>query len=300
MNGIYDLYKNKVPASMRLYAETMLPWNKKGAIDESYFSQDFLNDLRTQVWDKYEFGEKYKPDFTRSGQIDEYGQRTASTDTLTGYPATYNTLGTYSYDIVPPMAPAFDPAMINITDKYDWEPHYGTIPDWNFTGFIGEDREGVKGKDVDLNMMREYLMNLPKQGEGGVSTLGSGLELLGNYFGPRSSEDEGIDINLKIPFDRQKYLKRKRDKEATRTGIRQVWAAQKIKAAEEKAKADAIAYEIGFSGQGAQGGGGGANIGGGQQTSRGPVGGAVTHAQAREARGGMSGWGLARGGLASL
>ena len=282
---------------MRLYAETMLPWNKKGAIDESYFNQDFLNDLRTQVWDKYEFGEKYKPDFTRSGQIDEYGQRTASTDTLTGYPSTYNTLGTYSYDIVPPMAPAFDPAMINITDKYDWEPHYGTIPDWNFTGFIGEDREGVKGKDVDLNMMREYLMNLPKMSEeGGVSTLGSGLELLGNYFGPRSSEDEGIDINLKIPFDRRKYLKRKRDKEATRTGIRQVRAAQKIRAAEEKAKA----YETGFSGQGAQGGGGGDNIGGGQQTSRGPIGGAVTHAQAREARGDLGGWGLARGGLASL
>jgi len=218
MNGIYDLYKNKVPASMRLYAETMLPWNKKGAIDESYFSQDFLDDIRTQVWDKYALGEKHDTlDFlTRSGQVDEFGQRSAGMDTLTGYPPTYNALGTYSYDIVPPMAPAFDPTMINITDKYDWEPHYGTIPAWDFTGFVGENREGVKGKDVDLNMIKEYLMNLPKRGKGGVSTLGSGLELLGNYLGPRKSEDEGIDINLKIPFDMQKFLAHKKEKEAIR------------------------------------------------------------------------------------
>ncbi len=73
-------------------------------------------------------------------------------------------------------------------------------------------------------------------------------------------------------------------------------AAQKA----QQAAAAAAAASSPYSGQGAQGGGGGSNIGGGQQTSRGPVGGAVTHSQARDARGGMSGWGLSRGGLASL
>ena len=44
------------------------------------------------------------------------------------------------------------------------------------------------------------------------------------------------------------------------------------------------------------GGGGGTSIGGGQQTSKGIAGGQVSHAAAKEARGGMSGWGLAQGG----
>jgi hypothetical protein len=48
------------------------------------------------------------------------------------------------------------------------------------------------------------------------------------------------------------------------------------------------------------GGGGGTSIGGGQQTSSGIAGGAVSHGAAKEARGGMSGWGLAQGGRAGL
>jgi len=48
------------------------------------------------------------------------------------------------------------------------------------------------------------------------------------------------------------------------------------------------------------GGGGGTSIGGGQQTSKGIAGGAVSHSAAKEARGGMSGWGLAEGGPAGL
>jgi len=97
------------------------------------------------------------------------------------------------------------------------------------------------------------------------------------------------------------------DRRATEQGIAQVAMQKRIQeeerqraAAKTKAAAAAAAASSPYSGQGAQGGGGGSNIGGGQQTSRGPVGGSVTHSQARDARGGMSGWGLSRGGLASL
>ena len=78
--------------------------------------------------------------------------------------------------------------------------------------------------------------------------------------------------------------------------IRQAEAAE---AAKQKAAADAAAAAAKrqYSGQGAQGGGGGTNIGGGQQTSSGIAGGRISHSAAKAARGSMSGWGLADGGL---
>ena len=48
------------------------------------------------------------------------------------------------------------------------------------------------------------------------------------------------------------------------------------------------------------GGSGGTSIGGGQQTSSGIAGGAISHSAAKEARGDMSGWGLAEGGRLGL
>ena len=68
-------------------------------------------------------------------------------------------------------------------------------------------------------------------------------------------------------------------------------------AAEAKADAAAVAAKTKYSGQGAQGGGGGANIRGGQQTSSGIAGGAISHSSAKAARGDYEGWGLADGGL---
>jgi len=76
--------------------------------------------------------------------------------------------------------------------------------------------------------------------------------------------------------------------------IRQAEAAEAKKAADAKA---AAAAKRQYSGQGAQGGGGGTNIGGGQQTSSGIAGGRISHSAAKAARGSMSGWGLADGGL---
>jgi hypothetical protein len=132
------------------------------------------------------------------------------------------------------------------------------------------------------------------------------------WSGLTSADKQAIGFG-KNPFEDTRaagrWHKMQRDKRATEQGIAQVAMRKRIQEEEKqraaaKAKAAAAAAAAAasspYSGQGAQGGGGGSNIGGGQQTSRGPVGGSVTHSQARDARGGMSGWGLSRGGLASL
>ena len=97
-------------------------------------------------------------------------------------------------------------------------------------------------------------------------------------------------------FKQQQLMNRR--KQDMQQRIRQAEAAE---AAKQKAAADAAAAAAAtkkqYSGQGAQGGGGGTNIGGGQQTSSGIAGGKISHGAAKAARGNMSGWGLADGGL---
>ena len=102
--------------------------------------------------------------------------------------------------------------------------------------------------------------------------------------------------NPKIQRFKQQQLMNRR-KQNMQQRIRQAEAAE---AAKQKAAADAAAAAAAkrqYSGQGAQGGGGGTNIGGGQQTSSGIAGGKISHGAAKAARGNMSGWGLADGGL---
>ena len=101
--------------------------------------------------------------------------------------------------------------------------------------------------------------------------------------------------NPKIQRFKQQQLMNRR-KQQMQQRIRQAEAAE---AAKQKAAAEAAAAAAKrqYSGQGAQGGGGGTNIGGGQQTSSGIAGGRISHSAAKAARGSMSGWGLADGGL---
>ena len=101
-------------------------------------------------------------------------------------------------------------------------------------------------------------------------------------------------FNPQTRFKQQQLMNKK--KQDMQQRIRE---AEAKAAADAKAKADAAAAAAKkqYSGQGAQGGGGGTNIGGGQQTSSGIAGGAISHSAARAARGNMSGWGLADGGL---
>jgi len=99
-----------------------------------------------------------------------------------------------------PTAPAFDNASIDIIDRYDWNPGYGTVGD--FTGYIGRGfgEEGtedyVEGKDVDLDMLKRFAINAFKKRKLNKS---EALELVGNYLGPKQSKGEGKDIKINIP-----------------------------------------------------------------------------------------------------
>ena len=224
MAGLLDI----IPPEYKLYAGTMLPGNKTGTIDESYFNQDFKDQLKDQVLNKMDWGmemEGYKypkafPSGTvRKGQIFPRDYRTEKNPqgyvapqygkgrtNPTGYSSVFNTLGTYDYKYNMPTAPAFDNASIDITDRYNWNPNYGTAG--NFTGYIGRgygrelDEDYVEGADVDLKMLREYIFNQIKNKK---LNIGQGLELLGNYLGPRASEGKGKDIKINIPV-KKKYV----------------------------------------------------------------------------------------------
>ena len=129
-------------------------------------------------------------------------------------------------------------------------------------------------------------ISIPGRMAGVLSPLASrfGYEVTGSGF--KSLADKR--------FKQQQIMNRR--KQDMQQRIRQAEAAE---AAKKKAAADAAAAAAKkqYSGQGAQGGGGGSNIGGGQQTSSGIAGGAISHGAAKAARGSMSGWGLADGGL---
>ena len=232
MAGIKDLI-TQIPPEYRLYLQTMLPGQKTGTIDESYFSKDFKDQLKDQVLSKIEMGlgfdsppvydESMRFMFpygtVRKGTILPQDYRTAAnpagtTDpkyykgergsSPTGYSSPFNTLGTYQYEYKMPTAPAFDNAAIVVTDKYDWNPTYGTVPAQNFTGYIdkgfGEkgDEDYVEGSDVDAKMLFEFVKNQIKNKE--LDTA-SALELIGNYLGPKESKGEGKDIKITIPVD---------------------------------------------------------------------------------------------------
>jgi hypothetical protein len=182
--GLANFIKNNIAPEYRLYTRTMVPGLKTGRLDEEYFPDDFKLDLRQQALDKYtRTGEL-------SGMVNEADQHMSrgEINKLTKFPSTYATLGTYSYQI--------DPKTLNvkITDKYDWNPAYGT--QGNFTGFVGNQPE-KGGRDVDASMLKDYVVNSLKEG----IDFPSGLELLGNLLGPRSSKGEGVDIDINIPTE---------------------------------------------------------------------------------------------------
>ena len=108
---------------------------------------------------------------------------------LTGYSSPFNTLGTYQYEYKMPTAPAFDNAAIVVTDKYDWNPMYGTVPEQNFTGYIGEGFGDVEGSDVDAKMLFEFVKNL----------------IMIHTFCSLKSSFLGFNITTENPFFNQKH-----------------------------------------------------------------------------------------------
>tara|TARA_R100001198_G_C5069915_1_gene116603 strand:- start:44 stop:565 length:522 start_codon:yes stop_codon:yes gene_type:complete len=85
-------------------------------------------------------------------------------------------------------------AMINITDRYDWNPDYGD------EGYVGEG-----GTDVTTPMLLNQLYRqliLGTKARGGFDAANT-LEMLGNYFGQRESEGEGRDVKFSFPVTQE-------------------------------------------------------------------------------------------------
>jgi hypothetical protein len=186
-----NLIKENIPPEYRLYAKSILPGGKKGDVDESYFKEDFKQDLRQQALTKFkETGElkgsigeldtHYRSGAKKYGQGEKY-----PINKLIGLPSTYASLGSYNYEIDP------NTLDVKVEDTYDWNPAYGKNPNGK-TGWVGN----KKGKDVNAGMLKNYLMEAIKTGE---IDKGDALELIGNYFGPKASRGEGINVDIDIP-----------------------------------------------------------------------------------------------------
>ena len=178
-----DLVKEKIPAEYRLYAKSILPGGESGKVGSDYFTGDFKQELRKQALDKYKRTGKLRGTV---GEVDQH-RGDPTINKLIGFPSTYASLGTYTYDIDPKTLD------VKITDRYDWNPAYGKqkIADTEVIGWIGD----KKGKDVDLPMLKDFAVSAVKEGW----SPSSALELIGNYFGGKASEGKGFDVDIDIP-----------------------------------------------------------------------------------------------------
>ena len=194
----------------RLYLESMLPWMNEKPIGKEYFTDAMIDQLQRQVASEHErtgetsgliteVGGETVPSyfFDAEGNPLEEEKRvgpdlepgTMAHASVMGDPMTlWNTLGSYRYNINRPSAPAFDPATIDITDRYNWNPEYDQYG-WSM------DRE--KRGDVTTPMMLKGIYNTFGSGP---NFLGNTIEMLGNYMGHRESEGKGRDVNINIPF----------------------------------------------------------------------------------------------------
>jgi len=196
-----------LPSDYRLYLESMMPSMNEKPIGDEYFTDEMRDQIKDQVLYKYSVGENIRdmnppgtqnlPDFSK-GLISESDYDTERNpmgtndpSSLTGFNQLFNTLGSYQYEMVPDDKGG---AMINITDRYDWNPDYGD------EGYVGEG-----GTDVTTPMLLNQLYRqliLGTKARGGFDAANT-LEMLGNYFGQRESEGEGRDVKFSFPVTQE-------------------------------------------------------------------------------------------------
>jgi len=189
--GIGTLVKEKIPPEYRLYAKSILPGGESGKVGSDYFPESFKRELRAQALDKYKRTGKLTGQVGETDQGRSYRKGEATLNKLLQFPSTYASLGTYTYDIDPKTMD------VRITDKYDWNPDYGTrkIGGEEMTGWHKPTRS-FKGKDVDLGMFKQLAKESWKNKSIDKANL---LEMVGNYFGGKESEGKGFDVNIDIP-----------------------------------------------------------------------------------------------------
>ena len=182
-SGLGSFIKEKIPAEYRLYAKSILPGGEEGQVGSDYFTEDFKQELRAQALDNYKRTGELK------GKVGEREQHRGdpTINKLIGFPSTYASLGTYTYDIDPKTLD------VKITDRYDWNPAYGKRKSGS-VGWVG-DKPKVKQGDVDLSLLKDFAVSAVKKGWSPADA----LELIGNYFGGKASEGKGFDVDIKIP-----------------------------------------------------------------------------------------------------
>ena len=183
-SGLGSFIKEKIPAEYRLYAKSILPGGEEGQVGSDYFTEDFKQELRAQALDNYKRTGELK------GKVGEREQHRGdpTINKLIGFPSTYASLGTYTYDIDPKTLD------VKITDRYDWNPAYGKRKSGS-VGWVG-DKPKVKQGDVDLPLAKDYIVNAVKEG---YLDKANALEMIGSYFGGKASEGKGFDIDINIP-----------------------------------------------------------------------------------------------------
>ena len=207
-----------LPSDYRLYLESMMPSMNEKPIGDEYFTDEMRDQIKDQVLYKYSVGENIKdmnppgtqnlPDFSK-GLISESDYDTerntmgiSDPSSLTGYNKLFNTLGSYQYEMVPDDKGG---AMINITDRYDWNPDYGeftTGVDEEGTGDYGY--VGAGGTDVTTSMLLNQLYRQFILGDRYRDfDMANTLELIGNYFGQKESEGKGRDVKFSFPVTQE-------------------------------------------------------------------------------------------------
>ena len=207
-----------LPSDYRLYLESMMPSMNEKPIGDEYFTDEMRDQIKDQVLYKYSVGENIRdmnppgtqnlPDFSK-GLISESDYDTERNpmgtndpSSLTGFNQLFNTLGSYQYEMVPDDKGG---AMINITDRYDWNPDYGELTtgvDEEGTGDYGY--VGAGGTDVTTSMLLNQLYRQFILGDRYRDfDMANTLELLGNYFGQRESEGKGRDVKFSFPVTQE-------------------------------------------------------------------------------------------------
>ena len=183
---IGEIVKKNIPEEYRLYLKSILPGGEEGKVDESYFTEKFKKELRSQALDKFLRTGKTRGIVTEGDQ--HRGDPTINK--LIKFPSTYAALGTYTYDIDPKTMD------VKITDKYDFNPAYGskTIGGKTYTGYVG-DKEGT---DVGLGMFKDKFKESIRDKSVDTANV---LEMIGNYFGGKQSEGKGFDVDIDIPME---------------------------------------------------------------------------------------------------
>ena len=195
-----------LPSDYRLYLESMMPSMNEKPIGDEYFTDEMRDQIKDQVLSKTSRGDNKGLITEIDYQTERNPMGTNDPSSLTGFNQLFNTLGSYQYDFVPNDEGG---GMINITDRYDWNPDYGD------EGYVGKGGTDVTTPMLLNQLYRQLILGTRKRG--GFDAANT-LEMLGNYFGQRESEGEGRDVKFSFPVTKKEILEYVKPEEGQNRG----------------------------------------------------------------------------------